>query len=393
MRNVSADVVVIGGGVNGCSTAYHLAKTGVKRVMLVEKGHVASGPTGLSSGVVRQYYTLEPLAMMARDSVKVLERFHDVVGGDAGFVQCGIVFMGGPQDEAAMRESVTMHQHLGIEERLLTAAEMHEMEPQLNLEGIAFGAYEPDGGYADPALVANSFADAAKRAGVEILHNTEVTGIRTTSGRVCGVETQNGEISTEKVVNIAGPWGRRIANMVGIDFPLSASRHPVLVLERPPAWHTPIVAWADLVRGWYFKPEGPRGVMIGSLTEVESDRNVGIENSAMTVSFDESIPYSESAAYRFPVMEDGGMVASWAGLYDVTPDGIPVIDRFPSVEGFYCAVGWNGHGFKTSPALGMLMAELVTTDKCTRYDIGIFRHDRFSDEMSKKSKSAYAIIG
>jgi len=393
MKNLSADVVVIGGGVNGCSTAYHLAKAGVKKVVLVEKGYIASGPTGLSSGVVRQYYTLEPLAMMARDSVKVLQDFHEIVGGDAGFVQCGIVFMGGARDESAMRESATMHKQLGIEEKSLTVEEMRAMEPQLNLEGIAYGAYEPQGGYADPAAVANSFANAAKLLGVEILHNTEVIAIKTNSGRVVGITTNNGEIATEKVVNVGGPWGRRIANMVGIDFPLSASRHPVLVLERPPSWSTPMMAWADLVKGWYFKPDGPRGVMIGSLTEIETDRGVPVEDYAATVSFDESIPYSESAMYRFPVMQDGGMMTSWAGLYDVTPDGIPVIDRFPEVEGFYCAVGWSGHGFKTSPALGALMAELVTTDACTRYDIGIFRHDRFGKETTKKSKSAYAIIG
>ncbi len=393
MKALSADVVVIGGGVNGCSTAYHLAKSGVKKVVLVEKGHVASGPTGLSSGIVRQYYTLEPLAMMARDSVRVLEHFHDVVGGDAGFVQCGIVFMGGPGDEAGIRESVAMHQHLGIKEQLLTKAEMLAMEPHLNLDGIVCGAYEPEGGYADPALVANSFAEAAKSAGVEILHNTEVIGITTRNGRVSGVSTPYGEITTEKVVNVAGPWGNRVASMVGIDLPITASRHPVLVLERPPSWDGRMIAWTDLVRGWYFKPEGPRGVMIGSLTEVEADCNVNIEGYSMNVTFDETIPYSESAVYRFPVMEDGGMMASWAGLYDVTPDGLPVIGGFDEVEGFYCAVGWNGHGFKTSPALGTLMAELTMTGKCTRYDISIFKHDRFDKGTTRKSKSAYAIIG
>jgi sarcosine oxidase subunit beta len=389
----TADVVVIGGGVNGCSTAYHLAKAGVKKVVLVEKGHVASGPTGLSSGVVRQYYTLEPLAMMARDSVKVLEHFSDIIGGESGFVQCGIVFMNGPLDEDVMRESVEMHQRIGIKERLLSAAELVQMEPQLNTEGIVHGAYEPDGGYADPTLVATSFAAAAEREGVVIMRNTEVTGVQVAAGRVKAVTTNKGEIATEKAVNVAGPWGRRIAQMAGVDIPLSASRHPVHVLERPDTWRTPTPVWVDLVNGWYFKPEGKHGVMVGSLTEVEADRNVQIEGYAAKTSFDETVPYSEGIVARFPVMADGTARAGWAGLYDVTPDGMPVIDRFPEAEGFYCAVGWNGHGFKTSPALGALMAELVTTDACTRYDLSIFRRDRFDASTGKGSKSRYQIIG
>jgi sarcosine oxidase subunit beta len=393
MNIPTADVVVIGGGVNGCSTAYHLAKAGVRRVVLVEKSHVASGPTGLSSGVVRQYYTLEPLAMMARDSVKVLENFGEIVGGEAGFVQCGIVFMNGPVDDDVMRESVEMHQRIGIEEKLLSAGELLQMEPQLNTEGIVHGAYEPQGGYADPALVANSFASAAEREGVVILRNTEVTSINVSSGRIAGVLTTKGEIATEVAVNVAGPWGKQIANMAGVDIPLSASRHPVHVLERPPVWHTPTPVWVDLVNGWYFKPEGMHGMMVGSLTEVPADQNVRIEGYGMKTSFDETVPYSEGIVNRFPVMADGTATTGWAGLYDVTPDGLPVIDRFPAVEGFFCAVGWNGHGFKTSPALGALMAELVTTGACTRYDISIFRHDRFDATTGKRSKSRYQIIG
>jgi sarcosine oxidase subunit beta len=389
----TADVVVIGGGVNGCSTAYHLAKRGVKDVVLVEKEHVASGPTGLSSGVVRQFYTLEPLAMMARDSVRVLANFRDIIGGDAGFVQCGIVFVSGPSDDAVMRESVEMHQRIGIEEKLLSVDELKAMEPHMNTEGLHYGAYEPHGGYADPALVANSFAAAAEREGVEIMRMTEVTGLKVEHGRIRGVVTSKGEIATDKVANIAGPWGRRIANMAGVDLPITASRHPVLVLERPQTWRTPTPVWSDMVKGWYFKPEGRHGMMIGCLTETEADTNVVIETYSMKTSYEETVPYSEAILHRFPVMEDGSATTGWAGLYDVTPDGLPVIDEIPGIEGFFCAVGWNGHGFKTSPATGALMAELITSGACTKYDISIFRYNRFAEHSTVRTKAAYAIIG
>jgi glycine/D-amino acid oxidase-like deaminating enzyme len=393
MSTRTADVVVIGGGVNGCSAAYHLAKSGVKKVVLVEKGHIASGPTGLSSGIVRQHYTLEPLAMMARDSVRVLANFRELLGGEAGFVQCGVVFLAGSGGEDVMRESVAMHQRIGIEEELLNAAELKDLEPQINTEGISCGAYELRGGYADPALVANSFAAAAEREGAEILRTTEVTGITVAGGRVRAVITNKGVIATERVANIAGPWGKRIAAMAGVDLPITASRHPVLVVDRPHEWRTPTPVCGDLVTGWYFKPEGRHGMMAGSLTEVEADTNVVIETYSMRTSYDETVPYSEAMLHRFPVMANGTTTAGWAGLYDVTPDGLPVIDQIPGVDGFFCAVGWNGHGFKTSPATGALMAELITTGACSTYDISIFRYNRFAERSTVRTKAAYAIIG
>ncbi len=175
----TADVVVIGGGVNGVSAAYHLAGHGVKNVVLVEKDHIASGPTGLSSGIVRQHYTLETLSKMARDSVRVFADFKEVIGGDAGFVQCGVAFIGSSDGAAVLRETVEMHQRIGIDERLLTAEELRELEPALSVDDVAYGAYEGGGGYADPSLTANSFCEAAVREGVEVLRGTEVTNIET----------------------------------------------------------------------------------------------------------------------------------------------------------------------------------------------------------------------
>jgi glycine/D-amino acid oxidase-like deaminating enzyme len=182
----TADIVVIGGGINGCSTAYYLAKRGVKNILLVEKGHIASGPTGRSSGIVRQHYTLRTLAEMARDSVHIFQHFQEEFGGDAGFVQCGVVFFCGAENAAVLRQSVEMHQRLGIRETLLSAYELKKMEPQLFHDDIACGAYEPDGGYADPALAANSICEAAQRLGVEVMRRTQVAGLKVEQGRYGG---------------------------------------------------------------------------------------------------------------------------------------------------------------------------------------------------------------
>jgi sarcosine oxidase, subunit beta len=387
----TAEVIVVGGGVNGCSIAFHLARRGVRNIVLVEKGHVASGPTGVSSGVVRQHYTNETLAAMARDSVRVFERFGDEVGGDAGFVQCGVVFLSGRDSAAQLATTVEMHQRLGIRESVLSSDELKAMEPRLADEDVACGAYDPDGGYADPTLAANSFADAARRMGVEILKRTTVTGLRIDAGSIAGVQTDKGDIASGTVINAAGPWGAKIAAMAGIEIPLTVTRHAVVVTERPLAWRSRTPVWGDLIGGWYFKPDGQTGMMVGSVQDdhrsVDADQYVDIATN------DEVVAASSALLRRFPIMEEGTARSGWAGLYDVTPDSQPVIDRIERVPGLFCAVGFSGHGFKIAPAVGRIMSDLVVDGVCRSYDIGLFRHDRFTTGDLHPSAYTYGILG
>ena len=391
--NKTAEVIVIGGGINGSSIAYRLARDGVKNVVLVEKGHIASGPTGRSSGIVRQHYTSPTLAKMACDSVHVFENFATEVGGDAGFVQCGVIFFCGPNDEAAMRKTVAMHHSLGIREEILTGDELRKMEPFLASEDIAIGAHEPLGGYADPALAANSFAAAASGLGVELLRRTRVTNLCVEAGKIAGVVTDQGEISSRTVINVAGPWGSEIAAMAGVHIPIQPSRHPVVILQRPVQWRTATPVWGDMVTGWYYKPERGAGLMVGSISEKDQHTPANIETYSTSPAYEEVERFSEATVKRFPLMAEGLAQGGWAGIYDVTPDSQPVIDRIDEVEGFYCAVGFSGHGFKIGPAVGVLMSELVRNGKCTTYDIEIFRYARLREGRSSRSAYAYGIMG
>ena len=390
--NKTAEAVVIGGGVNGSSIAYHLARSGMKNVVLVEKGHIASGPTGRSSGIVRQHYTIRTLAEMARDSLRVFQNFAEQVGGDAGFVQSGGVFSCSENDAAALRTTVAMHQSLGIRAQVLTAQQVQDMEPGISLHGIALAAYEPDAGYADPSLTANSFAQAAEARGVQILRKTEVTNIRTNANRVDAVLTSAGEITTPTVINAAGPWSDRIAAMVGLELPLCATRHPVVLLQRPPSWQTPTPVWLDLVEGWYFKPERSPTLMVGSM-DVGQDQKADLTNYATAPSYEETEQYSEAALRRFPMLSEGLAQGGWAGLYDVTPDGQPVIDRVAGLDGFYLAAGFSGHGFKLSPSVGLAMTELVTKGRSETYDLRPFRFTRFREGQLTRSAYEYSIVG
>ncbi len=387
----TADVVIVGGGVNGCSSAWHLARRGVRNVVLVEKGHVASGPTGLSSGVVRQHYTNETLSAMARDSVRLFHRFHEEVGGDAGFVSCGVVFLSSAENAAVLAATVEMHQRIGIRESLLSPDQLKAMDGQLSVDEVACGAYDPDGGYADPALAANSFAEAAKRLGVEILQRTSVIALRTEGGEIAGVATDKGDISSPIVVNATGPWGPKLALEAGTDIPITVTRHPVVVLQRPPAWRNPTPVWGDLIGGWYFKPDGETGMMVGS---VKDDLHaVDADAYADTVTHEETVAASSGIVRRFPIMEEGTARKGWAGIYDVTPDSQPVIDRIDSMPGFYGAFGFSGHGFKIAPAVGRIVSELVLDGACRSYDVSIFRHDRFAAGDLHPSGYKYSIVG
>ena len=387
----TAEVIIVGGGVNGCSTAYHLARRGVRNIVLIEKQHIASGPTGVSSGVVRQHYTNPTLAAMARDSVRVFERFGEEIGGDAGFVQCGVVFLCGSETASLLATTVEMHQRIGIRESLLSPDELQAMEPQLFSEDVAGGAYDPDGGYADPTLAANSFADAAKRLGVEVLKRTTVTDLHIDDGRIAGVATDKGDISSRTVIDAAGPWGAKLAAIAGVDIPITVTRHPVVVMQRPRTWETPTPVWGDLIGGWYFKPDGKTGIMVGSVQD--DHRSVDADAYVDTATHDEIAAASSAILRRFPVMEEGTARSGWAGLYDVTPDSQPVIDRIAGVDGFFCAFGFSGHGFKIAPAVGRIVSELVLDGECRTYDVSIFRHDRFRRGDLHQSGYTYSIVG
>jgi sarcosine oxidase subunit beta len=389
----TAEIVIIGGGITGACAAYRLAERGAKNVVLVEQRHVASGPTGRSSGVVRQHYTIETLAAMARDAVKVFQNFAAQIGGDAGFVQSGVVFFTGQSGAAALTSAVEMHQRIGIRETLLKADDLKKLEPQLYTEDIAAGGYEPDGGYADPALTANSFIDAAKRLGVEVITRTPVTGIKTEGGRIAGVMTDKGAISTRTVINAAGPWASEVAAMAGAEIPIRPTRHPVVILQRPTNWRTPGLTWGDLVHGWYYKPERNTAYMVGSLGESPEDERADIEAYSTVPSYEEIEQYSDATLKRFPVMIEGMAQGGWAGLYDVTPDSQPVIDRVPETDGFICAAGFSGHGFKLGPSTGKILAELALDGRCSSYDITPFRYGRFREGKLSRGTYAFGIIG
>src|SRR5262245_53247090 len=234
MSEQSADIVVIGGGVLGASTAYHLARRGGSRVVLVESGSIASGPTGYSSAIIRQNYSSPITARMAYESVGFFQNFSELTGEECGYHKTGCLSLATEADGAALHDNVEMQRGVGIDVREVSAVEALAIEPHLFLGGSEKIAYEADAGYADPTLTASGMANWARDHGVELQLNTGVLDLIVEGGRVTGVGTERGVIHASRVLLATGPWTNHLLDPHGVSLPIEVNRHGVYVFGRPP---------------------------------------------------------------------------------------------------------------------------------------------------------------
>lgn len=388
----TADVVVVGGGCTGASIAFHLAERGVRRVVLLEKGALASGPTGRSTAIVRQHYSNEVTARMALESLRIFQRWGDRVGGSCGFVRTGFL-VGVPEaDRPALEGNVALQQRVGIDARVVDRDELRRLEPQLFTEDLAAAAYEPEAGYCDPVLTTTSLAEAAKTRGVRIVQGCQVTGIRLERGRVAGVETPSGALATPAVVNAAGPWAPSIAAMVGAALPVAPSRHPVCAFRRPPDFGPGPMIYADFVNQFYMRPETGDFCLVGSIDPGDAAHLADPDRYDEGVGLDTIAAFGGRASRRYPALERAFSRGGWAGIYDVTPDWHPILDAIDEVPGFFVAAGFSGHGFKLCPAVGAMVAGLVTEGRRDER-LEFFRAERFRAGRLIRGRYDYSIVG
>jgi len=373
-----ADVVVIGGGVTGCSIAYHLVQRGLRNVVVVEKSFLASGATGRSSACIRQHYSIPETCRMVLRSLRFFETFEERTGGRSpSFVRVGYLLGVDDRLRKEMEGAVALQQSVGIRTRLVTPQEMREIEPRIRVDDFVLGCYELEAGYADPAGTTHGLAAAARDGGARVLEQTEVLGIDAPGGHVTGVRTSRGVIATPVVVNAAGTWGDRVGRMVGVELPITVCRHRISFFIRPPAAAAPHPLVYDFVRSVYTRPETGGLTLVGPLDSDVADR-ADPDRYNEGVTFEETADAMERVAHRFPVMEQGMVARGWAGCFDVTPDGHPILDATP-VGGFFVAVGFSGHGFKLSPAVGEMVAKLVVEGTTPDDDVHAFRLSRFEE--------------
>jgi sarcosine oxidase subunit beta len=388
-----ADVVVIGGGVSGLSSARALAELGAGQVTVVERAAIGSGGTGKSSGVVRCHYGVPSLAAMAWRSLPVLEHAVDILGESAGFHRTGYLVVVGPENESSLLANVAMHRGLGIEVELLGSQAATELWPEASFEDVTAAAYEPGGGYGDAHQTALAFAAAARRHGATIHQQCGVVAIEVRGDRVVGVRLANGDrIITDQVVVAAGPWSVGLAASVGVSLPIAAQRAQILLVD-PGRALGPVPVLSDLVNLQYVRPDGSASLLVG-----DSDHS-----QPEWANPDEYVDRADDAfverlitkfSRRFPELSLAALATSYAGCYDVTPDYNPVISPAP-VEGLWICAGFSGHGYKISPAVGELVADLVCKGASRHPDIDhrAFRLERFAEGALLTSTHSYVGAG
>ena len=348
-----ADVVVIGGGVIGLSTAHALARSGAGTVVLLDQGPFGSGSTCKAAGGVRAQFSDETNIVMGHYGLDVFERFATLFDQEIDLRQNGYLFLlDDPADVADFERSVALQQSLGIDSRMIDSAEAKRLAPIISTEGVLAAAYSPRDGHCTPESVTLGYARAARRAGATLLSDCRVTGGEVTGGTIRAVRTEAGRIETGAVVCCAGAWSRTVGGWFGVDLPVDPVRRQIVVTEPVPGLDPSMPMTIDFSTTFYFHEEGP-GLLIGMS---DPDETVGFTMNRG----DEWLPGLVAAIERrAPSLSDVGIASGWAGLYEVTPDHNGLIGEAPDVSRFLYATGFSGHGFLLGPAVGEVMSSLV----------------------------------
>ena len=386
-----ADVIVVGAGVQGASLAFHLARRGV-RVLVVERRTIAAGATGRSSGLVRMHYDLLSDARLAQASLPWFQRWDALVGGDCGFTVTGFVQLVGPDKADRLRANIADLRSIGVETEVVDPGRIRELVPALHVADDELGAWEPDSGYADPAAAATGFLRGALDAGAQLVQGAEVTAIPTTGGRVTGVETTKGAFSAPVVVIAAGGWAGQVAGLAGVTLPISVWRHDVAYLGTAPGVEIPFPAVIDDASAMYFRPEGDALVLIGLEDHTATDGSPDRETESVEAGFDTRA--TERIVRRMPALAEGSFRATHSGQDGLTEDERPLLgpvgDAGP--DGLWLDCGHSGTGFKTSPALGLSLAEWIVDGEPRTVDIRPYGLERFAAGRPLRGPHAYGRI-
>jgi sarcosine oxidase subunit beta len=371
-----ASVVVVGGGVMGCSIAFHLAERGVD-VLVLERGTVCSGMTARSGALVRMHYTNEPEARMALAGLRYFQDWKQRVGGWCGFTVTGAAILVGPGEGERMRRNVAMLRRVGVDTEAVAPADLAAEHPELDLTGVELAAVEPGSGYADPVATTFAFASRAVDLGARIGQGVAVRRLAVAGDRVVGVDTDDGRVGADAVVLACGPWVEPLAATAGFQLGITPERSQIAFFRRPGAARRhPVVI--DAVIGTYFRPHGAELSLLG----VEAGHPVAVEAIDEEVEgydYDVVAPALGRLARRVPSFAAAPFARGHRGIYDTSADSRAVLDAAPGVEGLFVAGGFSGTGFKKSPAVGACMAELVTQGRATTVDLHPFRLGRFAE--------------
>ena len=375
--SASVDTAVIGAGIVGLATAHALCRDEAGSVALFDRGLPGSGDSGRSFSMVRRHYSNEVTARLAMAGSLTIMRWHDEVGvADAGFVRCGYLLTVPPELTEACRRNVALLESLGLDTRFLAADELGDVEPELSLEGIAGAAYEPDGGFADAQKMCLGWFAAAASRGLQHHLGRSVDSIRVQGGRAVGLETADSFFPAGQIVLAAGAWANDLLRPLGAEQPIELRRLQVLIGRMPPGGPLPSAVCSDAVTNVVVRPD--RGHQFCAVAYAGEDLLERADDCDHGLSGGYEDAVRRGLRARYPRLAAFELVRGFAGPYDITPDWNPIIGPCPGIENLYLAVGWSGHGFKLSPAVGEVVAAEVS-GRTPPTDVSELRPERFAE--------------
>lgn len=376
MSQAGAAVVIVGGGIIGASIAYHLARRGCTDVLILERAESpVTGSTARSAAGVRHQFAAEVNIRLSRYSIERLARFGEEVGGHSELRQVGYLFL--ITDPAAWPHylaRVELQRGLGVPTEVLAPGDIERLVPGTRVDDVIGATYCPLDGYCDPYGVAMGYIARARELGVALRCGSPVTAVHRSGERVTAVETPDGRVGCQVLVNGAGPWAGAVGALAGLEIPVLPFRRSIYMTEEFAAWPPGMPFTFDVSSGFYVRKEGP-GLLMGLTNPDEPS------SERLDVDWTWLDTVIERGVSRFPVLEDARLAKrkSWAGLYEVTPDHMPILGRHPDLPNYLDASGFSGHGVMHAPATGLLMAEEILDGRARTIDIDTLRITRFAD--------------
>ena len=383
----TADIIILGAGVMGASIAFHLAQRKAGRIVVLEKDNIGQGNSGRSSALVRMHYSYPSEVQLAVKSLEMFNHWKDLVGETGDFHRTGFLRIVPEGDMQLLHANVNMQKQLGVNVQIVDRAQLQAIEPEWNFDDVTAAAYEPDSGYGDGSCVANDFMSAAREQGVEYRRRTPATGLLVRGDQICGVKTARGDIEAPIVIVALGPWSRPLLQEVGIDLPIENEFHEVVVLRNPPDMEGGGCACIDSVTTTYFRSDASDKTLVG---DFYGKRGADPDNYPQRPADDSVEDIIERTCRRMPKLQHAEVMRGVTGVYDMTPDSRPLLGEVPGILGLHVAAGFSGMGFKISPAIGLVFAELILDGAGKTVDISAFRPSRFAEGQPIKAEFEYA---
>jgi sarcosine oxidase subunit beta len=373
----SASAVIIGGGIIGTSIAYHLCKNGINDIVLLEKDYLSAGSTGRCGGGIRQQWSERPNVRLAMRSVELFEKFKQDIGMDIEYYQGGYLLLAFTDEEVELFEkNVKMQKEEGLDVDLLSKKETAEKFPYINTADIKAAAFCSSDGHANPHLATMGYARAAAKHGARILTRTKATDIDVSNNSIKGVYTDKGYIKTNLVINAAGGYSHEVGKMAGVNLPTESYRHQIFVTEPVEHLMDPLVI--SFEKNFYIRQTKSGNFIMGQGDEDEKPGHNENPGWRFLTEMTEKMPKF------FPFLKQMRVLRHWAGLYNMSHDALPIIDKSSEVTDFFYAVGFSGHGFMLAPAVGEAMAEWIVHGETKHVDISNLNIERFAKGVTKE---------